>query len=206
MAADLDRFLRGEAILARSQNLVQRLARTLERSQADVHFAAYGSMFYWCALVMLVPEILIALTALNEWPVSMLPTWQSLRVVAFLGLFGYYRRGQWLPTNAAERQLFSIWAGYLVTCFAIGISNRIWTGWQTVVELRVYPTLSCLTALAFFAMGASYWGRCYVFGVCFVLLPFAMGLDLRWAPLEFGSAWAGILLVIGYHLRKLGAK
>ena len=65
---------RGEAILARSQNLVQRLARTLERGQQDVHFAAYTTLFYWCAVVMLVPEILVTLTAWNDWSVMTLPS------------------------------------------------------------------------------------------------------------------------------------
>jgi hypothetical protein len=111
-----------------------------------------------------------------------------------------------LPANAAERQLFSIWGGYLVVCVVIGISTRLREGLSTSLEFHLYPAMSCFTALAFFAMGASYWGWCYVFGACFVLLTFAMGLDLRWAPMEFGCTWAALLLVIGYHLRMLGAK
>jgi eukaryotic-like serine/threonine-protein kinase len=206
LAGDLDRFLRGDTIVARSQNLVQRLARTLERRQQDEHFAAYGSLFYWLALVMLVPEILIALTAWHDWPNYVLPIWQTLRVVAFVGLVWYYRRGRLLPVGIAERQLFSIWGGYLATCYVVGISNRIWQGWQAVVELRLYPTLSCLTAVAFFAMGSNYWGWSYVFGACFMMLPFLMGLEPSWAPVEFGMTWAAILLLIGHHLRQLDAK
>ena len=32
-----------------------------------------------------------------------------------------------------------------------------------------------------------------------------MTLDLYWAPLEYGAAWAATLMLIGLHLRQLGA-
>jgi len=48
------------------------------------------------------------------------------------------------------------------------------------------------------------WGYCSVIGLGYLLLSFVMALDLRWAPIEFGLAWAIVLVVIGLRLRQLG--
>src|SRR5437016_2086844 len=44
LARELERFLRGDSISARGSNVMDRLARALERSQYDVEFRAYGTM------------------------------------------------------------------------------------------------------------------------------------------------------------------
>ena len=51
LAADLDRYLGGESISARSFNLVERLASTLDRSHYDVHFQAFATMLLWFAAI-----------------------------------------------------------------------------------------------------------------------------------------------------------
>jgi hypothetical protein len=75
----------------------------------------------------------------------------------------------------------------------------------TAVELRLYPSFSCITAVAMFATGSGLWGGCYAFGVCFLALAFVMVFDLRWAPLEFGLLWAVTLVVIAERLRRIAA-
>lgn len=41
-------------------------------------------------------------------------------------------------------------------------------------------------------------------GSAFLGLAFVMAADLRWAALEFGAAWAAVLVVLGLRLRRLG--
>jgi predicted Ser/Thr protein kinase len=205
LAADLHRYLAGDAISARSHNLVRRLARTLERGQQDVHFSGYGSLFLALAPVMFLPEVLVTLTAHNAWPVLLLPVWHTLRVLAFVALLAWYRRGGLLPTTTQERQLWSIWGGYVVSCTVVGLSNRLLVGWDASVEMRLYPALCCLTAVAFFATAASYWGWCYVFGAAFLALAFPIGADPTWGAVEFGGLWAAALVLVGVHLRRLAA-
>ncbi len=203
LAADLQRFLAGEAITARSLNLVERLVGALEHSQHDVHFAAYATLFLCLAPVMALPEIVITLAVLQDWPIVALPLTQFGRAFAFLALVWHFRGGRVLPGSAAERQIWSVWGGYLVACFAMGLSNRMILGWDVAVETRLYQSLSCLTALAFFATGSSFWGWCYAFGAAFVVLAMIMGFDLRWAPLEFGLLWGIVLSFISLRLRRL---
>ena len=68
---------------------------------------------------------------------------------------------------------------------------------------RLYLSLTCLTGLAFFALGATVWGSCVLIGFGFLALAFVMAIDLRWAPLLFGVAWAAVLVLIGVRLRRL---
>ncbi len=203
VADDLDRFLAGEPITARSLNLVDRLVGALEHSRHDAHFAAFASLFLWLVPVMVLPEIVVMLTVLLDGPTALLPLAQGGRALAFLALVWHFRKGRLLPESAAERQIWSIWGGYLVVCFALGFSNRTVLGWEAALETKLYQSLSCLTALAFFATGAQFWGWCYAFGAGFLLLALVMGLDLRWAPLEFGLLWGTVLALIGLRLRRL---
>jgi serine/threonine-protein kinase len=204
LAADLRRFLDSEPISARSQNLLQRLAGVLEGGPRDDRLAAYGTLFLWLVPVMALPEIVVTLTALHDGSTAFLLLAQWGRCAAFLALVWYYRGGRLLPANATERHLWSVWGGYLVACIGVGLSNRMIIGWETGVEMRLYASMSCLTALAFFATAAGFWGWCYAFGAGFFLLAFVMAVDLRWASLEFGALWAAVLTVVGLRLRRIG--
>lgn len=203
LAADLNRFIADEPISARSLNLVQRLARALERDQNAAQFATYGTMFLWLAPLMALPEVLITLIALNDWPQVLLPITQFGRAFAFVLLVRHYRGGSLLPQGPNDRLICSVWGGYLVTCFALGLSQRAMLGWGSPVETRLYPALSCLTALAFFATGSGLWGWCYAFGAVFLVLPFLMIADLRWSALEFAAVWFVTLTMVGLRLRRL---
>lgn len=205
LAADLDRFLAGEPIRACSYNLVERFASMLQRSQYDVQFSAYSAMFLWFALIALLIEGAVTLVILTDQPPVLLPLTQSLRLFLMgLCFWHYRRRGQFLPTITAERQMWSIWIGYILTCIVLGMTYRLRVGPAVVLELTIYPILASVTGLVFFALGSSYWGGCYALGAGFYGLAYLMTLDLRWGPLEFGLLWATSLTIIGLRLRRLG--
>lgn len=202
LAEDLRRFLAGEPVQARSINLVGRFASAVGRSQHEAEFKQYGTLFFALAPVMLVPETITTLVAWNDWPEWLLPLVQTARLVAFLALVAVARRGQLLPRTGPERQLWSVGGGYLLACISAGVSNRVVLGWGAVVETRLYPSLACLTGLMFFALGAGFWGGCYVIGLAFFASAFVMTSEMRLAPLEFGLLWAVVLVVIGMRLRR----
>ncbi len=54
-------------------------------------------------------------------------------------------------------------------------------------------------------LGSCYWGWCLAFAAAFYALSLPMTYDLRWAPIEFGVAWAAALGRIGLRLRRLAA-
>jgi hypothetical protein len=122
-----------------------------------------------------------------------------------LGLvFWRYGSARLRPASSSERLLRSIWLGYIAASVIIGTINReMQSGDPGLSELAFYPSKAVLAGLAFFAMGGSYWGRCYAFGVAFFALAVAMPLKLQWAPLIFGVVWCAVLARLGLRLRWL---
>jgi hypothetical protein len=216
LADDLHRFLEGESISARSFDVLGRLARTLQRSHHDIEFRAWGTMLFWFAAIILTAHLICFVLVQTGQPV-----WLDWLVrcaqFALLGLvFWRCRIGPVLPTSAAERQLWSIWLGYLVAFptvrLIVGVLARggvLQPGpsapacWE---DLLLYPASTVLAGMGFFIMGGGYWGRCYAIGLVFFVTAVGMALQLELGPLIFGLIWGATLTVIGLHLRRLGAE
>ncbi|MFO0969786.1 MAG: serine/threonine-protein kinase [Gemmataceae bacterium] len=216
LADDLDRYLNGESIQARSVNVIDRLARMLGSSRHAPAFSTWSSMIFIMAAVIAVEHVVVWI--LIEWNG---PRWLVLLTrttqFALLGALFWYNRGRnVLPTSVAERELWSIWIGYFLAYPAIILVTRLLLGWdvlepsidapERLKEILPYPFLSVSAGLAFFAMGSNYWGRCYLIGIAFFVVAVLMPLDLELAPLLFGFVWAGALVAIGRHLQALGKK
>ncbi|HEV3262915.1 MAG TPA: serine/threonine-protein kinase [Gemmataceae bacterium] len=206
LANDLNRYLSGDSITARSFNMIDRLTRTLDRSQHDIEFRGWGNLLLQFAGIVFLGHLFMFLLMTTEWPKEI--HW-VVRVgqFALMGLlFWRFRARTLLPTSTAERQLWSIWIGYLAAYVVLllvsqELARQAHRDWQ---EYELYPFSAVLTGLAFFVMGSSYWGRCYAIGVAFFGLAWLMTFGLIWAPLEFGMAWSLTLLGIGLHVRRMG--
>jgi hypothetical protein len=205
LAADLERYLAGESINARSLNLVDQLTRALEHSHYDVEFRPYGTMLYVFAAIVgtahLIKHVLGVLHQGPEWVVAAITVLQF--VLLFL-VFWRWRSSGLMPRTTAERQLWSVWVGYVTTCSLIGVSTRVMHGPEAIVSGQMYPYFGVVGGLAFFVLGSSYWGGFYAISLAF----FALGLGLAWAPqwgaLAFGGLWVVTLVVVGSRLRRLG--
>ena len=207
LAEDLGCYLTGEPISIRSFNVLDRLARTLERSNLDVEFLSWGTMLLWFSVITLAEHLVVfALTRQGPPYPRIWISGARLTQFAIMGvIFWRTRRHNLLPTTAAERQLWSIWIGYIIASLIIGLVNRELTSNEALRdELTLYPMRSVLSGLAFFVMGGAYWGRCYTFAVAFFAFAALMPLRLHWAPLEFGLLWSTTLGLIGLQLRRLG--
>jgi hypothetical protein len=204
LAADLHHYLTGEAITARSFNLLDRLALTLERSQHAAEFRGWGTMLLLFGVIVFLGHVIMFLVLETEQPqlVHWLVRFSQFGLMGFL-FWRYRRQGTFMPTSSAERQLWSIWLGYLAAYLVALWVSRVLVGTEHF-ELRLYPYTSVLTGLAFFVMGSNYWGKCYAIGVAFFGLALVMLLRLDLAPLEFGLLWSVTLILMGLHVRRLG--
>jgi hypothetical protein len=207
LADDLARFIAGEPVSVSRSGLAYRLVGSLERVQLQERFAEYGSLLLALAPVMFLPELWVTTVVQKNWPAPLLGVGQFGRAAAFLAILGYMRGWQWAPRGPAERQLWFVWGGYLLSCFVFGLSDRISRGLgDTGMELEFYPGLACFTALAFFSLAPTFWGYCSIVGFAFLALSFVMILNPYFAPIEFGTAWATVLVVIGLRLKRLGRR
>ncbi len=214
LAEDLNRYLNGESITARSFNMIDRLARTLDRSQYDFEFQSWGNMLLWFGAIVFCTNL--ATFGLSQ--TGFARGWLWLCRAAEYGLIGLTfwrsRSRNLLPTNQAEKQLWTIWIGYVIASIVAWLAIRLLVSHGILTEgdsaplhwreLSFYPVNAALSGLGFFVMGSNYWGRCYAVGVAFFALAIVMSLSLEWAPLEFGTAWGTTLVALGSHLKSIG--
>jgi predicted Ser/Thr protein kinase len=209
MAVDLQRYLNGDAISARSINVLDRMARTLERSQHDIEFRSYGNMVLLIALVVGLTHLPVFAWTVNGPPYPVF--WIGSVRVAQIGLMGliylWMRPRQLVPASSAERQLWSIWIAYLTASFcAAAVGRFLETQDSPFDEQTLFPFWALLAGVAFFVMGGGYWGWCYAIGIAFFLGALAMPFALRWSALITAALWVGGLTAVGLHLRRIGTE
>ena len=216
MADDLHRYLEGEPISARSFNVLDFFSSLLSRSRNDFAFHTWSSMLLIMGLVIGVEHVLVFAMIKTGQPWGFLLAARLIQYVLLAVLFLWHRgRAQLLPTTAAERELWTIWVGYFVANAVAIFATRLLVGRLNVIdpgenaprliaETLPYPFISLTAGLAFFTMGANYWGKCYAIGMAFFMIAAVMPFHLEWAPLEFGLLWTASLTVLGMHLRRLG--
>lgn len=206
LAADLERFLAGDSITARSVNLFDRLARAFGRSAHDVEFHSWGTLLLLIGIIVFVTHT----ANFVAWQMGM-PGWTrwitgAVQFTLICLAFWRHRPGRLLPTTPAERQLWAIWIGYfLASGVAVLIDaqlvNRDVAG---ASRWSLYPVSALLAGFAFFVMGTAYWGGCYLIGLAFCAVAVLMPLKMEYAPLAFASTWSIFLCLLGLRLRKLG--
>ncbi|MBM4069447.1 MAG: serine/threonine protein kinase [Planctomycetes bacterium] len=213
VAEDLQRYLNDEPISARSFNVFDRLTQMLDRSRNDVAFHAWSTMVLIIAGIIFVSHVAVYALTWLEHPHEQIVLARLAQFVFIAIVFWRNRGDRLLPTSAAERELWTIWIGYI---FAYGVTSLvirtlihlgIITGgagqpphWE---ELVLYPFSSVASGLAFFIMGCNYWGRLYAVGIAFFVLAILIPYHLEWAPLAFGTLWSGALVALGFRLEKL---
>jgi serine/threonine protein kinase len=217
LAADLQRYLDGESILARSYNILARLTRALHKPshrEADLH--AWSSLLLLLAGIFFFGHLLTFVLLQTNQPYRYIFLSRSSQLLLGGAAFWVYRRRDPLPSNAAERQIWLIWLGALAAFAISSLACRLLLRCDVLTEGEAapaswreeiaYPFSATVTGLAFFVMGGSYGSRYYAFSLAFFALALLLPLRLEWASLAYGLLWALCLVVIARHLRRQGAE
>jgi serine/threonine protein kinase len=209
LADDLAHYLAGDSISLTSPKLVDRLVRTLERSQFDREFFTWSRMLLHLAWISLATHVMIYFNRALD-PPHPLVNLIGIRVFELLGMGAVLlsMRSRWFPPRGAPaRQLLSLWLGYMIGSTALVVIAYLLTRSGTRFnELVAYPPMAVLASLLFMMLGASYWGYCYVMGSVFLVLSIVMTFWLPAAPLIFGAAWAASLSILSLRLSHLAGK
>ncbi len=203
LADDLGRFLAREPISVRRPSFLDRVARMLAFSHLDAPVRAWGATLLALAALMLVVQVgLFVLTICNPLDFGLTTLGVRTLELAFVGLLlgAQYRR--LAPRCPADRQLWTIWLGFVAACVLSAVLQSRTLGPVSVAaELHLYPQWAILSGLAFLVTGASFWGRAYAYGTLFFLLAMCLPIQGAFAPLSFGLVWGAALFDIGVHLR-----
>ena len=201
LADDLQRYLQNESITARSVNILERLGRTLARSQYDKEFRHWGEGLLGLALVIFFSHLCTSLMLRADFrePIAFWGPRSVMLICILVGLYRYRPHSLFLPTTSAERVVWAVWLGYLLAFGSLFWVTMMLESGSAHPHLMVYGPATALSGMAFFVMGAHIWGGCYVIGILFMLLApllthFA-GSD--WSPLWFGTIWASALFILG---------
>jgi len=193
LAADLRRFLNGEAISARRDSLFR---GALGRRQLGLEFKDWDIPCFLMAGLIVLPTLLIFVFQETEQP-----KWWGWLVGAssfpFWGLFCY--RALKASHVHRERQLLVILVGNFV---AIGCSNWVNVGSPLPdPNPKLYPHWCVINGLCFLFAATVISRKFYLFCVGFLALAVGMSLKAEWAPVEYALAWAATLIPIGLFLR-----
>jgi tRNA A-37 threonylcarbamoyl transferase component Bud32 len=209
LADDLAHYLAGDTISVTSPKLVDRLVRTLERSQFDREFHTWSRMLLHLAWISLATHVMIYFNRILD-PPHPLADLIGIRIFEVVGMGAvlFAMRGRWFPPRGAPaRQLLSLWSGYMIGSTALVVIAYLLThSGATFNDLVAYPPMAVLASLLFMMLGSSYWGYCYVMGSVFLVLSIVMTFWLPVAPLIFGSAWAASLTILSVRLSHLAGK
>jgi serine/threonine-protein kinase len=203
LADDLERYVNGEAIRARSLNVMDRLARTLERDLITGEFHSYVTMLVLFAAVILAESVVMCCLLLAKITSVWLTVTRFAQFPILALIFIRYRSPNLLPRSPSERNLWSIWLGYLIAgAVMTGVDRQVFGAGQ-MYNHGFYAHQATAAGLAFFIMGGVYWGRFYALGAVFFGLALLMPLWPEVAPLVFGVAWTVALGLIARHLHRL---
>ncbi len=198
LAQDLDRFLLGEPTSAAGSGLLDRVAREIRRDQHQPHFANWSR-----ALVLIGTVIFFSHVAIFALDVAQCPRWLASwlpRLVMLSAIFVVIYRargGSLLPRSVAERPVWSIWLGYLLTLGTVNLLAVI----GGLNQDSLFPITAGLSGFGFVAMSGHVWGGSALFGMGFFAVSLLSVFSITYAPLWFGTVWFISLLSLAKHYR-----
>ncbi len=201
LADDLEAYLAGEPVSARSGGFSEVLSRVFRETHHATVLENWGLLWMWHSLALMV---LCVVTTLIQWrgvssPWPYLAVW-GLGLGTWAVIFWMLRRRAG-PVTFVERQVAHIWAASVlasVLLFFIEIQMGL-------PVLTLSPVLALTSGMIFLIKASILTGAFYIQAVILFLLTFPMALWPQWGVLMFGFVSGACFLVPGwkYHRQRL---
>jgi serine/threonine protein kinase len=209
LVRDLDRFLKGESVIASNSNWSNRLFQLVSRSRDDEQMRAWSSIIRSFSVIVLCTEVAIQILGSTGQLKWILAT-RVLQTVVFVAVLARNRKLWMSSLHPAILQMLSLWVAFFVACYLhvmISIEKKWLEGELSNLDyFYSYPTFLLFSGFLFSALGRQYWGGCYVIGACFFMLGLITPLISFWAPAIFGISWFVVLMLISRRLDQMSSK
>ncbi len=204
LADDLEAYLAGEPISARSTRLGAIAARMLRETHHASVLENWGLLWMWHSLVLLL--ICLVTNALKWWVVTS-PLPYLFLWVGFLGAWAAIfwrlrRRGG--PVLFVERQIAHLWAGSVISCAMLYVVEMV----MRLPVLTLSPILALTSGSAYLAKGGILSGAFYIQAVVLFLTAPLMALYPDIGITLFGLISGACFFIPGlkYHRQRLKSR
>jgi serine/threonine-protein kinase len=203
VADDLERFIRGEGVLARPPGLFDWL-RQLWRAQPQPSYS--WEVLIWFGAIMLATHVAIFAVVQGGgsvawvWLANVL-CWSGVAVVIWWYMARRFRR---LPP--AERHNMMIALGHSLASIAMTFAVvPLSLSEPASTALSVFPPLIALAGLGFFVVGSTHWSRFFPIGLAMMALAPVAAIWPESSPLIYGLATTATLWFWGCAKRAMFA-
>jgi serine/threonine-protein kinase len=201
LAADLQRFIRGEPVRARLPGIAGRAVRAVLRHQfTDV--TAWGWPLVLGGITNAVGNLIGQWVIWSEQPEWVWVSFCTAIVVSVAFPYWYTLRHH--QFGVGDRQGLAILIAQLAAMCLLPAFYRPYEGMTlTAYRLSLYPILALICAMSEFVKGPMFWGGFYLSALAYVLLAVLMQLIPEWSPLLLGTYTAAVNILVGWYLLKL---
>jgi hypothetical protein len=205
LAADLDLFLRDEAIAARKMTVWDQAARLVRHSQVDVNWGGWATLALCLAPLPLLAHVAVFVFLWDrpEYPlVAISVTFVTVATLLY-SLFVGKRASLRLIPPAQRRQLLSTWLGLFIAMIMVVLTILRMTHPARPEEwFVIYALWLCLVGGTFYSMAANA-GILYLnASLCFLLALLAPFIAF-YMPLVAGSLMTLNMATVGLLLRRV---
>jgi len=203
LAADLEAYLAGEPISARSGRLTTVVSRALRETHHAAVLENWGLLWIWHSIVIL---LLCVLTNILQEkgvrsPAPYVLIW-TVGFSAWAGIFWWLRhRGG--PVTFVERQIAHVWGASTIGCSFLYLIEML----LGMPVLTLAPVLAVFSGMVFLIKAGILSGSFYIPSVALFLTAMIMAIWPRFGITIFGVASAISFFVPGllYHRRRVRA-
>ena len=102
------------------------------------------------------------------------------------------REGHLTPRTIAERPVYSIWLGYIISLAVLNLLLLM----DIIPASSMFPITATFSGFGFLSLSGHVWGGTAIIGLLFMLSALLLPWLGNYAPLAFGATWLDWRLIV----------